>query len=92
FPNVKVTFILGILKDKEVDIILDELMPLAKKCYTMAVPNARTMNPKELADMIRSRGVEAEVVTNKSQLKEIISQSEVTCIAGSLYLISEIDY
>ena len=92
FPNVKVTFILGILKDKEVDIILDELMPLANKCYTMAVPNARTMDPDKLAEMVRARGIEAEAITDRKRIKEIIDHSEVTCIAGSLYLISEIDY
>ncbi len=92
FPNVKVTFILGILRDKEVDIILDELMPLAKKCYTIAVPNARTMNPDKLAEMVRARGIEAEAITDRKRIKEIIDHSEVACIAGSLYLISEIEY
>ena len=66
-------------------------MPLAKKCYTIAVPSPRTMNPKELANKVRCRGIEAEVIADKSKFKEIINQSEVTCIAGSLYLISEIE-
>ena len=90
FPGKKITFLLGILADKEVDIILDELMPIADKCYVTAVPNKRTMSPSDLAEMIRSRGVEAIIIEKEIPYEQILGESEVLCIAGSLYLIKEI--
>ena len=90
FPGKKITFLLGILKDKEVDIILDELMPIADKCYVKAVPNKRTMEPAALAEMIRARGVEAIIIEKEIPYEQMLEESEVICIAGSLYLIKEI--
>jgi len=90
FPGKKITFILGILADKEVDIILDTLLPIADKCYTVAVPNPRTMPPEKLAQMIRNRGVNAEELSNDTTLATIKEKAEVVCMAGSLYLISSI--
>ncbi|MBE5918866.1 MAG: bifunctional folylpolyglutamate synthase/dihydrofolate synthase [Pseudobutyrivibrio ruminis] len=90
FPGKKITFVLGILADKEVDIILDTLLPIADKCYTVAVPNPRTMPPEKLAEMIRARGVDAVVLGADMTLDGIKEKADVVCIAGSLYLISQI--
>ena len=91
FPGKKITFVLGILADKEVDLILDTLAPIMKKCYTVAVPNPRTMEPQVLAGMIQERGIEAEPLDSKSTIEDIKNQSDVVCLAGSLYLISLFD-
>lgn len=88
FPGKKITFILGILADKEVDIILDTLLPIADRCYTLAVPNPRTMPPEKLAEMISARGVDAVVLGADMTLDSIKEKADVICIAGSLYLIS----
>ncbi|MBQ8488760.1 MAG: bifunctional folylpolyglutamate synthase/dihydrofolate synthase [Pseudobutyrivibrio sp.] len=88
FPGKKITFVLGILADKEVDIILDTLLPIADRCYTLAVPNPRTMPPEKLAEMIRTRGIDAAVLSDDITLDNIKEKAEVVCIAGSLYLIS----
>ncbi|WP_051195182.1 bifunctional folylpolyglutamate synthase/dihydrofolate synthase [Pseudobutyrivibrio ruminis] len=90
FPDKKITFVLGILADKEVDIILDTLLPIADKCYTVAVPNPRTMPPEKLAEMISARGVDAVVLGADITLDCIKEKADVVCIAGSLYLISQI--
>lgn len=89
FPGQKITFVLGILQDKEVKIILDELMPIADKCYTVAVDSPRTMAPVDLANAISSYGVEAHVISDTKEIKEVLSKSKVGCIAGSLYLIKD---
>ena len=91
FPGKKITFILGILADKEVDIILDEIMPIAEKCYITTVPNKRTMEPRALAQMVEKRGVQAIIVDDKDfSLDKIQEANEIICIAGSLYLIKKI--
>lgn len=89
FPEKKITFVLGILKDKEVEIMLDELLPLAKEVFTVEVPNPRTMSADELAEKIASRGVKAQSYSGDdiSKLKE---DADVLCMAGSLYLLSSI--
>lgn len=91
FPNKKITFVMGILKDKEVDIILDELVPIAKKIYTTEVPSARTMEPKELAAMICERGGQAEVLEAGAQIKSLVNADDVVCICGSLYLLQKVN-
>lgn len=96
FPGRKITFFMGILKDKEVDVILDTLMPIAKKVYTLTVPNARSMPAKELAEKIISRHVPAEEMlpANQGFLNEIlnmVSPDDVVCICGSLYLMESIE-
>ena len=91
FPDQKITFVMGILKDKEVDIILDELLPIAKMCYTMEVPSMRTMNPIELAEMIAQRGITATVLPESKRLSQLVEPDEVLCICGSLYLIQNIE-
>ncbi|MCR5415379.1 MAG: bifunctional folylpolyglutamate synthase/dihydrofolate synthase [Pseudobutyrivibrio sp.] len=89
FPNTEITFVLGILEDKEIDIMLAELMPIAKRVYTIAVPSPRTMQPEKLAELIRNYEVEAIAIKNKFDLKEIYNDSQCICIAGSLYLIDK---
>ncbi|CBK74922.1 folylpolyglutamate synthase/dihydrofolate synthase [Butyrivibrio fibrisolvens 16/4] len=89
FKDKKITFVLGILKDKEVDVMLDELLPLAKEVYTMHVPSPRTLPADELADMITKRGIKAQVFKGNN-IMELEDDAEVICIAGSLYLISSL--
>ncbi|MBR4707075.1 MAG: bifunctional folylpolyglutamate synthase/dihydrofolate synthase, partial [Pseudobutyrivibrio sp.] len=92
FPGKKITFVLGILADKEVDIILDTLLPIADKCYTMAVPNPRTMDPEDLAVKIRSHGVEAVVLENGANISSVVDADSVICVCGSLYLLQNVIY
>ena len=87
FSGKKITFILGILRDKEVDLMLDTLLPPAREVYTVDVPNPRTMDAQELAEHIRERGVSAEVITEINEYHSIAQNADVVCIAGSLYLI-----
>ena len=92
FPGKKITFALGILADKEVDIILDTLLPIADKCYTLPVPSPRTMDPGLLAEKIRSRGVEAVVLENSANISSLVDADSVICVCGSLYLIQSLIY
>ncbi len=92
FQGKKITFVLGILADKEVDIILDTLLPIADKCYTMAVPSPRTMDPGRLAEKIRSRGIDAVSLETGANLSDLVALDSVVCVAGSLYLLQSLIY
>jgi len=89
FPNQKIVFLMGILKDKEVDIILEKLMPIAKRCYVEEVPNKRTMTKKELVDKIGQYGIDAVALEKGANIKDLVRKDEVLCICGSLYLIEK---
>ncbi|SDH79810.1 dihydrofolate synthase / folylpolyglutamate synthase [Pseudobutyrivibrio sp. 49] len=89
FPEKKITFVLGILQDKEVEIMLDELLPLAKEVFTVEVPNPRTMSADELAERIILRGVKAQAFTGED-LSELENDADVICMAGSLYLLGSL--
>ncbi|MCR5053597.1 MAG: bifunctional folylpolyglutamate synthase/dihydrofolate synthase [Lachnospiraceae bacterium] len=90
FPGEKIIFILGILRDKEVDKMLEILLPIAKEVYCTKVPNERTMDPKDLALKIEKNGVPAQVINGVAEYKSIAEKNSVTCIAGSLYLLGEL--
>ena len=63
FPDRRVIFIIGILKDKDYETMLDLILPLAKKVYTVTVPSARTLDAKELLEEVKRRtDVPAEAV------------------------------
>ena len=52
--------------------------------------NSMSISPENLAKMIGARGVEAIIIEKKNPYDRILMESEVICIAGSLYLIKEI--
>ena len=91
FPNQKIVFVLGILKDKEVDLILEQLIPIAKHFYCVAVPNARTMSPEELVELIQEKGGRASVLNEGRSIESFVSKTDVVCHAGSLYSIEKTD-
>ena len=87
FPEDKITFVLGMLKDKEIDIMLDELLPLAKEVFTVEVPNPRTLSADDLAEKIIARGVKAQTFSGEN-ISELEDDADIICVAGSLYLPS----
>jgi dihydrofolate synthase/folylpolyglutamate synthase len=89
FPEEKITFVLGMLKDKEIDIMLDELLPLAKEVFTVEVPNPRTLSADDLAEKIIARGVKAQTFSG-DDFSELEDDADVICMAGSLYLLSSL--
>ncbi len=87
FPKRKIVFLMGILKDKEVDYILDTLLPITDRLYATTVESPRTLPPEELVEKVRERGGKAEVFNSHLAPSELVKEDEVLCICGSLYLI-----
>ena len=57
FYEKKQIFILGVLADKEVDAMLQTLLPLAKRVYTFTPDSPRALKGERLAEQIRESGV-----------------------------------
>ena len=96
FAGKRVLVCCGILADKAVDEMLDDLTVLGERFLTVPVSNPRTMEAAILADKIAARGKQvsvcltpAEAVGEAARLLET-EPYDVCLFAGSLYLIGEI--
>ena len=53
FTNQPIDFIIGVLKDKEHEKMMELMAPMASRIYTITPPNDRGMDGKELAEEIK---------------------------------------
>ena len=54
FTNESINFIIGVLKDKEHEKMMEIITPMANKIYTITPPNVRGMDGNALAEEIRN--------------------------------------
>ena len=94
FTNRKITYIIGVLADKEHAKMLARMLPLAQKIYTVTPPNKRALDGAALAEEVRSFGKEAvycekmaEAVTFAVQEVET-GEADVIVAFGSLSYLS----
>ena len=59
FTNRKITYIIGVLADKEHAKMLKLMLPLAQHAYTVTPPNKRALDGQTLAEEVKSLGKEA---------------------------------
>lgn len=94
FPHTPVTFVIGVMADKDVDGILDILLPLAARCFTVRPDSPRAMDPAALAAAISARGVRAEacpmVADGVQRAVAAAGQGGVVCALGSLYMAGDV--
>lgn len=91
--NKKITLVLGILSDKDIDGILSELVPISEKIIATKPDYYRAAGPYELKDRIKRFGKDAIVMNNVPDAiiyaKEIAQPDTVICITGSLFTVGE---
>jgi len=103
FGKKKITYIVGMLGDKNVDRMLELLYSNAKSFITLTPGSDRALSSDKLADKIRKDGYEAVTYTNveeavryafesgKKEMKTLKnSDTPVICSLGSLYLAGEV--
>ncbi|MFR1519344.1 MAG: glutamate ligase domain-containing protein, partial [Clostridia bacterium] len=94
FPGRKAIVILGIMADKDVDAMLESLLPLVQKAYTVRPENPRAMDPGLLADKIASRGVPAQACASVEDGVRAAfahaSKDDIICAIGSFYMYGDI--
>ncbi len=91
FPDSKFHFVVGMMKDKNIEEMLALVFPLAKS-FTLVSPDPeRGFNTKEVANMIRANGIEARVLKDMTEvltyIEDEISKEEIVIQFGSLYLV-----
>lgn len=94
FPGKRLTFLLGILTDKDAGAMLDLLAPLAERVFVLRPDSPRAMDPAALCALLRARGVEARpcdgVETGLAAVLAAAGRDGVICALGSLYLCGQI--
>ena len=93
----KVTFIFGVLKDKEYEKMAENIAPIAEKVYTVTPENERALPAHELAGVLKRYNIEAYACDSiEEAVNECIGNIDIEdnsraagdiCIFGSLYFV-----
>jgi dihydrofolate synthase/folylpolyglutamate synthase len=88
FSGKLVALIVGVLKDKDVEGVVNVLSGLTKRVFCVPVANDRTSHPVELAGMF---GSQAEAVEGIEEAWNRAKRTgvDVVVITGSLFLVGE---
>lgn len=90
----KITALMGMMADKDIDKVLTLMLPYFEKVYTVTPSNPRAIDSDELCEKIKRFGTSAESfkdigTATQSAIKNITSD-DVLIICGSLYLCSDV--
>lgn len=94
FTNCRITYIIGVLADKEHAKMLSSMLPLAQKVYTVTPQNKRALDGAILAKEVQSFGKEAVYCENMSDAVRLAvkeakrGESDVILAFGSLSYLS----
>jgi len=92
FADTRVTFVLGILRDKDAPGIVAALAPMADRFVLVASSNPRATEPDTLRDIVAAAGREVEVARSPAEALALAARTAATpvvCVAGSLSLIGD---
>ncbi len=101
FTNKKILYIMGVLKDKEYEIMLARLLPLAAKIFTFTPKNERGLPGETLAEAARTisagqgRPVDCEAAADVNEaLRRALAMAgreDVLVVCGSLSFMEEME-
>ncbi len=94
FPDHKIIFLLGIMADKDVSNMIDQLAPLAEMFITVTPNNPRAMEASALTELLRDEklpAVSCESISEGVRLAiKQASESGIVCAVGSLYMLGDV--
>ncbi|MCD7709203.1 MAG: bifunctional folylpolyglutamate synthase/dihydrofolate synthase, partial [Clostridiales bacterium] len=91
YPGEKFVFAMGVLSDKDYAAMLEPILPLSEKFYTVTPDSARALGGGKLAELINARGVEAQHLAGIKDLLDTLEAGKKTVAFGSLYYIGDIE-
>ena len=85
------TLIVGLLADKEIGLMLGQLVPMAGRILTVPVANPRTLGSEEVRSAVMATGLGRPVRAASSLAEALrwVAADPVVLVTGSLYLIGE---
>ncbi len=94
FPDKKITFISGVLADKDYKGMMHAIAPIAERFFTMQPENVRALTAEILAGYLSGIGIEAESCASvKLACQKAIERAGrdgIVCAFGSLYSSGDI--
>lgn len=94
FPEGNLTLVVGMMKDKDYMRMIEEILPFAKKIYTVSPDPYRGFAARVVAKELKNKGIDAESFDSVNEVIEFLenqkNKSETIIVFGSLYLIGDI--
>lgn len=94
FPGKKLTILMGVMADKDVEDMLKLLAPIAGQVFTVRPESPRAMPAEELAALMNRYGVPAVpcagVAAGLQAAAQAAGADGAVCALGSLYLVGEV--
>ena len=93
FGEARVTFVLGVLADKDAAGIVAALAPLADRFILVAPTSPRATAPDALRAIVPAKVQSVEIAGSPAEALERAAQDATTpivCVAGSLFLIGDV--
>ena len=94
FPGEKFIFLLSVMADKDVDTMLNMLLPLAERFFTVTADTPRAMPAEELADQLRALGAHAEsigtIAAGVAAAEGAAGYDGRVCALGTLYFSGDV--
>lgn len=94
FPHRPITFVTGVMADKDVAAILGLIVPLAKEFFTVTAPNPRAMTAEALAEKLTALGAAATPCPSPEEgiaaAMTAAGADGIVCALGSLYMSGDI--
>lgn len=91
FARRKIYFVVGMMKDKEYEKMLDQVMHLAAEFVFVSPDEYRGFDPQAVAKMISAQGVRARVAADADEILQFVRtevpKDAVVIQFGSLYLV-----
>lgn len=94
FPKKKVIGIVGMLKDKDIDSIINMITPIISQFITVTPISPRAIQASDLARQIQEKNAQAKASQSYKEAiamaMEEAEEGDIICSFGSLYYIGEI--
>ena len=92
FPTGRRTFLFGVLKDKDIDIMIDNLFTEQDFVIVTKPNSVRAAEPEDIVNLLKAKSIDAVAINDNAEAfhKFINSDSDLLIAAGSLYLIGNI--
>ena len=84
----QVTFIFGVLKDKEYEKMVLHIKPIAKKAYTVTPENERALPAHELTAVLKKLDIESYTCKSiEEAIEKCMEDTGSICVFGSLFFV-----
>jgi dihydrofolate synthase/folylpolyglutamate synthase len=95
FPGQGISFIVGVMADKDYEAMFAKILPFAKRIFTVTPDNPRALNARRLAGYFQKQGIRAVTACDSVEqgVRKALAASgkdDVICSLGSFYMAGAI--